>query len=217
MLVLYEDAGIIIFDKIPNIYIYKNSTLVSNVSISILILLERYTVSTFNINLRFGILQRLDRNTTGILLIIKNNRLLVNVMEQLKNRKTNKYYLVISYNTLAKYPANTMFKVRINITFYQSISLDNTLLNIIKCKLYTGVLNQIRIHIKNRGIIIGDNKHGKNHYISTNIIKNKLIKKIYLINRYMLNCYIFEFTHYITNSFICFATYIDHCLYDFLK
>lgn len=175
--IVYEDKDIILVNKPPGLVVHPvpgnwDNTLVNG--------LLAYTNELSGINgvKRPGIVHRLDKDTSGILLVAKNNKSHHSLVEQFKSRKVKKIYRTIVKGKLpyeqgkidapiGRNPnhrkkmavtsdnskkAITLFKV---IEFYK----DYTYLEI---ELKTGRTHQIRVHLSYLGYpILGDGKYGR--------------------------------------------------------
>ena len=207
--IIYEDNYFLIIDKPKNILVYPDKF---NEEITIAHYIKKYfTISNikidFNELIRMGIVHRLDKDTTGALLIAKNQF----VYEKLKNlfydNKIKKEYICLvnnCFNERNKYfKLETMIgrsfdntnKMIINggknqkiavsiITVIRNISNKYSLVN---CELITGRTHQIRAHMK---------------YINHPIINDPVYgieKKPTFLGQY-LHCYSLIFNHPILNK-----------------
>jgi len=174
--IIYEDEDIILINKPVGLIVHpvkgnRTDTLVNA--------LLAHTEKLGNINgtLRPGIVHRLDKNTSGVILVAKNQQSLNNLQKQFKERKTKKIYRTILKGTLpynsgtidapiGRNPKNrtkmavikenskkavTEFKVMKRYNNYTYVEAD----------LKTGRTHQIRVHFAHLGFhIIGDQKYG---------------------------------------------------------
>ncbi|MGX7582764.1 pseudouridine synthase [Candidatus Vidania fulgoroideorum] len=149
----------LIIDKKKNYLVY-NHTLknIKNILSCVYNFLGEKIFDTY----KCGIVQRLDFNTSGLIIISRNN-ISYNLFKKLfKKRKIKKYYFVIC-NKYSKekvvsiknyiYKKN-VYKKKKNINFKYSslkskIIFKNNFNNIVICKMFTGRKNQIKIQFKN--------------------------------------------------------------------
>ena len=211
--ILYEDKELIILDKPNGLTVHpgagqKNYTLTD-------FLTKKYGKNLSNLSGidRPGIVHRLDKDTSGLLLIAKNNKIHKLLQEKFKKREVNRLYLAVVWGLLKKNsgtfkmnigrnPKNrkkfSIFKVggKEAITNYKVKRVFSNVASLIECKLLTGRTHQIRVHLSSSGNpIIGDKKYGKN--------RSKLIKNVdkcianYIISfeRQALHAYYLSFIH----------------------
>ncbi|MDR0674963.1 MAG: RluA family pseudouridine synthase [Mycoplasmataceae bacterium] len=160
--IIYEDNDLIVVDKPKKLIVHPTSFQEQNTLINALI--HKICINDFDDPLRPGIIHRLDRNTTGLIVIAKNKKTYDNLIQQMKNKTLIRKYLAIVHNniendfllinapihrskqnllkmtvsseTKAK-PAQTEIKLLEN---YHNAAL-------IECHLLTGRTHQIRVHL----------------------------------------------------------------------
>ena len=153
--IIHEDEYIIALNKPYDLCVQDGS----NVKISIDRVLKL-------LGFKYHLVHRIDKETTGLLIIAKNATVAAEISELFRGKKINKSYLSVlcgipksqqgiiesKINVLdKKYDAKTQFKV---ISKYKSI------LSLVKFTPLTGRKHQIRIHSKSIDCpILGDNKH----------------------------------------------------------
>lgn len=170
---------------------------------------------------RPGIVHRLDKETTGLLLIAKTDEATYKLSQMIANRDLIRKYVAICYGT-PKLPqfeinaniirdtknrlkmkiARTMGKQAITNVFIREKFRDFTLLDI---KLETGRTHQIRLHLEHYGnSVVGDPIYGTkppsffNRYYKYPELMETLIKT----NRQMLHAFSLEFVHPFTSKVI---------------
>ena len=211
--ILYEDKELIVLDKPSGITVHpgagqKNHTLVD-------FLIKKYGKSLSNLSGidRPGIVHRLDKETSGLLLIAKNNKTHKLLQEKFEKREINRLYLTVVWGLLKKSngtftmnigrnPKNrkkfSIFKVggRKAITKYKVKKNFSNVASLIECKLLTGRTHQIRVHLSSSGnSIIGDKKYGKNKSKLLKNVDKSLINYIISFKRQALHAYFLSFIH----------------------
>ncbi|MAV83105.1 MAG: hypothetical protein CMI90_06560 [Pelagibacteraceae bacterium] len=176
--ILYEDNDLAILNKPYGLLTHKKNE--ADAEPNLCDSLRSYFTIDDNELFKEGIVHRLDKNTSGIIIIAKNLKIKLELKKLFKARSINKYYLTYVLGNFFNKDKNiigkitrqekqrTKFKVSDNIgkdsmtkikhleTFYGSISL-------LECKIITGRTHQIRVHLSEIGYpIIGDKDYHKN-------------------------------------------------------
>ena len=172
--ILYEDADIIVVNKIRGMTVHPAETVHSGTLVNAL-LFHCKDLSGINGVIRPGIVHRLDKDTSGVMVVAKNDFAHVNLAEQIKNKIAQRTYLAIVHGILEDNfgiitgaigrdktdrkkmavtpdgkPAVTEFKV---LERFKNFSY-------VECKLQTGRTHQIRVHMKEIGHpLLGDTKY----------------------------------------------------------
>jgi len=218
--IIYEDDYILVINKPYNLTVHdapsvKDATLVDWLK------LKNISLSTISGEERHGIVHRLDKGTSGVMVVAKTNEAHVGLSKQLEDKSMGRYYLAIIdmplkestiiEKNIARNPNNRLkMSIEENGRFAKSafskIALsDNEKFELIAAKLYTGRTHQIRVHLSsiNRHIL-GDNLYG---------FKGELNK----INRFFLHAYYLYLTHPITNKQMYFKANLPKDIKDFLN
>lgn len=218
--IIYEDDYILVLNKPYNLTVHdapsvKDATLVDWLK------LKNISLSTISGEERHGIVHRLDKGTSGVMVIAKTNEAHLNLSKQLEDKSMGRYYLAIldlalKENVIIEKPIgrnpNNRLKMSIEEngryakSVFSKIALsDNEKFELIACKLYTGRTHQIRVHLSsiNRHIL-GDNLYG---------FKGELNK----INRFLLHAYYLYLTHPVTNKQMCFKANLPKDIKNFLN
>lgn len=174
--ILYEDDYLLVVNKPPHLVVHsapsvKEATLVDwlkNRGVSL---------STISGEERHGIVHRLDKGTTGAMVIAKDNNTHANLSQQLSERKMGRYYLAIIDKPLkndliveANIGRNDKNRLKMGITengkyaktlFKKYLLSKDEKSELIVAKLFTGRTHQIRVHLSTlQRFIIGDNLYG---------------------------------------------------------
>ncbi len=172
--IIYEDEDLLVINKPPGLPVHpaaghKNDTLVN----ALLAYMNKSgNLSTIGGVERPGIVHRLDKDTSGVLLIAKNDHTHLNLSQQFQNREVNKLYEAIVKGTIKKdkgkieksivrHPVNrkkfiTSETGRESLTYYEVIDRkdESTWVRLIP---KTGRTHQLRVHCVSIGHpIIGD-------------------------------------------------------------
>lgn len=175
--IVYEDASIIIVNKCKNMVVHPAPGHNSGTLVNAL-LYHCQDLSSINGVIRPGIVHRIDRNTTGILVICKNDSAHKILAEQLKEHSITRKYHAICYGTfkeengtvnapIGRHPVERK-KMAINhkngreaITHYKVLKTLSGGYSYIECTLETGRTHQIRVHMASIGHpLLGDDVYG---------------------------------------------------------
>ncbi len=97
--VLYEDAGAVVIDKPAGMVVHAGAGIHAGTVVNAL--LHRFSLSTIGGDLRPGIVHRLDRFTTGVLIVAKTDAAHQDLANQFQARTVEKIYLTLVEGTLA--------------------------------------------------------------------------------------------------------------------
>jgi 23S rRNA pseudouridine1911/1915/1917 synthase len=218
--IIYEDEHILVLNKPYNLTVHgapsvKDATLVDWLK------LKNISLSTISGEERHGIVHRLDKGTSGVMVIAKSNEAHAGLARQLEDKSMGRYYLaildlplkdeIIIEKPLARSPNNRL-KIAIvengkmaKSAFSKVALSKNEKYELIACKLFTGRTHQIRVHLAsiNRHIL-GDNLYG---------FKGELNR----INRFYLHAYNLYLIHPITNEKMNFSAELSDDMHSFLE
>ncbi len=212
----FEDEHILIIDKESNLIVHPTFGNSGNTLLNAVI--DKIDASCYAENfLRPGIVHRIDKDTTGLLVIAKTNIATKELQKMFRKRQIKRVYTAIVWgmplpiNGTIKMPIirdknNRMtMKVakngegRLAITHYQTKHVfPNRIASIIECQLETGRTHQIRVHfaaIKNN--VIGDKQYGKRLVLSKKLFNANQINNF---PRQALHATKLTFQHPITNQ-----------------
>ena len=216
--ILHEDKDLIIINKPHNLTVYAGAGKEKITLVNFLKKEYKNNLSNLSGNDRPGIVHRLDKDTSGLMIIAKNNTIHKLLQEKFKKREINRLYLAVVWGLLNKTsgiinrnigrnPKNrqkfSVFtdKGKKAITKFKVKKNFSTIASLIECKLLTGRTHQIRVHLSSCGnSIIGDKKYGK---IKTKLFKNvdkTLINDVITFKRQALHAYFLSFIHPIKNK-----------------
>lgn len=177
--VIYEDDDVLIINKPQGLVVHPGNGHADDTLVNALIYNEKQ-LSTINGLNRIGIVHRIDKDTSGLLLVCKNNNAHNYIAEQLKDHTMHREYLGLVSGVfphekgkviapLARSKTNRM-KYEVNqvngkeaITNFEVVKRFNNY-TLLKFKLETGRTHQIRVHMEYLNHpIVGDPLYGKNN------------------------------------------------------
>lgn len=202
--IVYEDEDFIAINKDPELIVHPS---LSNPNPSLVNGLLAYTedLSDYGGEDRPGIVHRLDMDTSGLILICKNNEVHEYMSRLFKDRQVKKSYIAIVNGKLDKkgeinFPIsrNKFNKTKMAVdpngeksalTYYQPLAYNEDY-TLVKVNIITGRTHQIRVHMAHiNHSVLGDKIYG---------VKKERIKSA----RQMLHAYGLEFIHPKTNKII---------------
>jgi 23S rRNA pseudouridine1911/1915/1917 synthase len=214
--IIYEDQDVIVVDKPQDLVVHPPNLKCQNTLINALVYMGK-ELSDID-PLRTGVVHRLDKETSGILVLAKNNQSHLGLIKQFKERKVEKEYRAICWGRVKQdyltidlpLRRSASNRLKMKVGFLKSKKAftkvevltrfkDSTFLSI---KPITGRMHQIRVHLKFLGYpIVGDKKYGiKDNY-----------KELFL------HAYRLGFYHPIRGSFLQFESPLPIRFSEFIK
>ncbi|NEZ46356.1 RluA family pseudouridine synthase [Clostridium niameyense] len=206
--IVYEDKDVILVNKAQGMVVHPASGLYSGTLVNAL-LYHCKDLSGINGVTRPGIVHRIDKDTSGILIVAKNDKSHNNLAEQFKEHSINRVYIALVEGIIknesgivdapiGRHPVERIKMAVVNggkhaVTHYEVIKRfkNNTL---IKCKLETGRTHQIRVHMAHiLHPLVGDPVYGYK-------------KQRFNLKGQMLHAKILGFVHPSTKEYIEFSS-----------
>ncbi|MBO5349394.1 MAG: RluA family pseudouridine synthase [Clostridia bacterium] len=180
--IVYEDNDIIVVNKPKGLVVHPANGNPDGTLVNAIMNICKDSLSGIGGEKRPGIVHRIDKDTSGLLIIAKNDKAHINMSEQIKDRKVNKKYIALVRGIIKEDEATINMPIARSkkdrkkmavdkdgkeaITHFKVIKrYDNyTLLEI---KIDTGRTHQIRVHMSEIGHpVIGDEvySNGKNEF-----------------------------------------------------
>lgn len=210
--VIYKDEYLIVLSKPAGMVIYPcpghpDGTLLNALAYHV------KKLASVGAPLRPGVVHRLDKETSGVIVIALDDKAYYGLVESFKKRQVQKEYIAIVYGQLkdsgritlpigrADYDRKKMStlakKAKEAITEWKVLKNFKNY-TVVKVKIITGRTHQIRVHFSAIGHpILGDKTYGRKTYI-------QLENRKFPILRQMLHAYRIEFTHPITGKTLQF-------------
>lgn len=201
--VLYEDNDIIVVNKPKGLVVHPANGNPNGTLVNALMKICKGTLSGIGGEIRPGIVHRLDKDTSGVLIVAKNDKAHLALCEQIKNREVKKTYLALTRGIIKENEATINMPIGRSTTDRKKMAVvktgkeaithfrvlerfeENTLLEI---NLETGRTHQIRVHLSQIGYpIVGDMVYSNG--------KNK-----FGVQGQMLHAWKIKFTHPITGK-----------------
>ncbi|NLX61045.1 MAG: RluA family pseudouridine synthase [Tissierellia bacterium] len=160
--IIYEDEDIIVVNKPKGMVVHPAPGSPNNTLVNALL---NYTdkLSDINGKIRPGIVHRLDKDTSGVLVVAKNNEAHMDIAKQLKERTVKRIYIALAHGIFGKdegiidapigrNPRNRLKMAVTNINSKEAITKYKVLerfdkYTLVELSLYTGRTHQIRVHL----------------------------------------------------------------------
>ncbi len=236
--IIYEDEDLIVIDKPSGISMHPGAGNYDNTIVNALMNYDSKNLSDIGDELRPGIVHRIDKDTSGLIVIAKNNSTHEKLSIQFSKHTITRVYQTLIWGKLRpqKGTIETLItrssknrqmmevsssKGKKAITHYETLELFENdkvpTFSFIQCKLETGRTHQIRVHMSHKGNnILGDKKYKKKFKKFKNIDEG-LNNKISNLERQFLHANQLGFDHPRTEERLEFSSNIPKELSDILK
>ena len=224
--IVYEDKSILLINKPKGMVVHPGAGNNENTLVNALLFKYRKkNLSNINGNLRPGIVHRIDKETSGLLVIAKNNLAHASLGEQFSKHTIERKYLCLAWGvvrplkgkistliTRDKRNRQLMTVSEINgkkaITNYMTVKVFNIKdipkISLLECKLETGRTHQIRVHLKYKGtFLLGDKQYGKKK-VRFKKINNEFFNRLNKLSGQALHAKTLGFIHPITKKWMSF-------------
>ena len=211
---LFKD--IIVIDKPSGVVVHPGAGNYENTIVNGLLYKYQNKLSSIGGKLRPGIVHRIDKDTSGVIVVAKNDDAHIHLSEQFSKHTIKRTYETLIWGSLKPQSGTIQEKIsrsirnrqlmavrkekgKIAITNYKTLKIfqnsDLPKISLVECKLETGRTHQIRVHMNFKGNpIIGDKSYGKSKRKFKKI--NPIIeKRINNFNRQALHAKSLGFIH----------------------
>ncbi len=236
--IAHEDDDLIIINKKAGISMHPGAGNYDKTLVNALMNYNSKNLSNIGDELRPGIVHRIDKDTSGLVVIAKNNNSHENLSNQFSEHSIKRVYQALIWGKLR--PQKGKIETLINrssrnrqlmevstkkgkkaITNYKTLEVfennKTPTLSLVECRLETGRTHQIRVHMSYKGNnILGDNKYKKKFKKLKNIDPN-IEKSILKLDRQFLHAKVIGFTHPKTGKKIEFDSNLPNDLEKILK
>ena len=214
--ILYDDDDIIVINKSPGVVVHPGAGNYEETIVNGLLFKYQNNLSSVGGKLRPGIVHRIDKDTSGVIVVAKNDNAHIRLSEQFSNHTIKRIYEALVWGSLKPQNGKINEKIsrsvknrqlmsvrkdkgKIAITNYKTLKVFQNLnlpkISLIECQLETGRTHQIRVHMNFKGNpILGDKSYGKSKKKFKKIDPN-LEKKINNFNRQALHAKSLGFIH----------------------
>lgn len=226
--IIHEDEDIIVVNKPSGLVVHPAAGHYSDTLVNALLHHTNKLGIGFEAG-RPGIVHRIDKDTSGLLVIAKNDSALRFLANQFKNKTVHRVYWCVTYGRfktqagtiktyLKRHPTNRKRFASVKnyddktspggkhaVTHYAVKKESASGFSLVHCKLETGRTHQIRIHLSELGNpIVSDPIYGTKHRLNT-IKSVSLRKQIGLVPHLMLHAAELGFIHPKTKKYLFFS------------
>ena len=223
--IIYEDKDIMVINKPKGMVVHPGAGNYDNTLVNALLFKYKKNLSDLNGKLRPGIVHRIDKETSGLLVVAKNNFAHAHLGSQFSNHSIRRKYICLSWGvvrpldgkiiTLIKRDQKNRKLMTVSdisgkkaITNYKTLKVFNIKdipkISLIECELETGRTHQIRVHLKyKRTSLLGDKQYGKKK-IGFKKINSDFFTKLNKLSGQALHAKTLEFEHPATKKWMSF-------------
>ena len=236
--IIYEDNDVMVINKPAGLVVHPGAGNFDNTLVNALINYDKKNLSSINGELRPGIVHRLDKDTSGVIIVAKNNFAHTHLSKQFNEHSIDRKYIAIVWGKLRPQKGEiktfitrssknrqlmdvSQTKGKLAITNYKTIeTYENDrvpTLSLVEYRLKTGRTHQIRVHMKFKGNpILGDKSYKKKLKKLKDVDPeiNEIIKKI---DRQCLHAKSLGFLHPTKNQKLFFESKLPNDLHKIVK
>lgn len=208
--IIYEDEYLVVVNKPADMIVHPAGKIRSGTLVNALLFHCRDSLSGIGGVIRPGIVHRLDKNTSGLMMVAKNDFAHLDLSKQIKEHQITKKYLTLVHGSLKddsgiinapigrslknrkKMAVTVEGKSREAITRFKVLKRFPNY-TLVEATLYTGRTHQIRVHLAFIGHpIVGDQLYGRK-------------RRGLSINRQALHSYVLGFVHPLSKKYMEFS------------
>ena len=229
--IVFEDKDLVVVDKPPGMVVHPGAGNKTNTLVNALLEHCKNDLSGIGGYERPGIVHRIDKMTSGLIIIAKNDDSHRNLSNQFKNREIKKIYEAFVWNKLptpegkinlniirSAYNRKKMIvtnnnKGRSAVTTYKLLNEYNVSKNLfishVQLNIFTGRTHQIRVHMEHlKNCLVGDTTYKQKNLFKNKRELNKLEKSLIDIEnsgRHALHAKMISFKHPVLNKKLDFS------------
>jgi len=233
--IVYEDKDILIVNKPAGMVVHPGAGNHNNTLVNALVYKYKKKLSNANGSDRPGIVHRIDKETSGLLVVAKNNNAHANLGKQFSDHTIKRTYQALSWGILRPLSGKietligrsrknrqlmsvTEISGKKAVTNYTTVKVfeikDIPKISFIECELETGRTHQIRVHMAYKGCsLLGDQQYGKKN-LKFKKINEDFENRLKILNRQALHAKSLGFIHPTKKKFVSFESKLPQ---DFKK
>lgn len=233
--ILYEDHDLIVINKAAGLVVHPAPGNEDGTLVNALLAHCGESLTGIGGEKRPGIVHRLDKDTSGIIVVAKTEQALTKLSEDFANRNIDRLYLALCWGVLSPtkgsiegnigrdpYDRKRMAVVKrggkFARTHYKTLQLINPAISLIQCKLDTGRTHQIRVHLSKEGHpLIGDPIYLKRVPAISKQLSNEQRNNALDFPRQALHATFLGFVHPTSGKYLQFETDLPKDMQDLIK
>lgn len=221
LVIVYEDDDLIVIDKPAGMVVHPAPGASDNTLVNALLHHCAGTLSGIGGVKRPGIVHRIDKDTSGLLVAAKNDRAHHGLARQFAKHSIERVYLALCWGAplprhgevegaIGRNPADRKKMAIVPggkpaLTYFKVISIFGDYASLVECRLATGRTHQIRVHMTSIGHpLVGDQLYGKGNRKSTAPVTAKTLLTAF--PRQALHAKILGFDHPISGEKLLFES-----------
>lgn len=180
--IIYEDKDIIVINKPKGLVVHPANGNPDGTLVNAIMAICKDSLSGIGGEIRPGIVHRLDKDTSGILIVAKNDEAHINLSQQIKNREVKKTYIALVRGVVKENEATIDMPIGRSKNDRKKMAVDKNGKNavthfkvlkrydgytLLQVNIETGRTHQIRVHLSEIGYpVVGDivYSNGKNKF-----------------------------------------------------
>ena len=224
--IVFEDKDILVINKPAGMVVHPGAGNYTETLVNALIYKYK-KLSDLNGSTRPGIVHRIDKETSGLLVVAKNNKAHAHLGKQFNDHSITRTYQALVWGVLrplsgrietliGRSRKNRQLMSVTEITGKKAVTNYSTLkvfdirdvpkISFVECQLETGRTHQIRVHMAYKGnSLLGDQQYGKKN-LKFKKLNEEFAEKLKVLNRQALHAKNLGFIHPTTNKFISFES-----------
>ena len=199
--IVYEDKDLLVIDKPAGLVIHPGAGNQSGTLVNALINHCGESFSFVGENQRPGIVHRIDKDTSGLVVVAKNDFIHANLSDQFSKHSIKRKYIAICWGVITppkgtisslisrsdrnrKKMKSSKIKGKKAVTHYKTLRTlkdekNNKVASVVECQLETGRTHQIRVHLSEKGHpIFGDKVYGRSPMRKLKALSEENIEQI---------------------------------------
>ena len=224
--IVFEDKDILVINKPAGMVVHPGAGNYTKTLVNALIYKYK-KLSDLNGSTRPGIVHRIDKETSGLLVVAKNNKAHAHLGKQFNDHSIARTYQALVWGVLrplsgrietliGRSRKNRQLMSVTEITGKKAVTNYSTLkvfdikdipkISFVECQLETGRTHQIRVHMAYKGnSLLGDQHYGKKN-LKFKKLNEEFAEKLKVLDRQALHAKNLGFIHPTTNKFISFES-----------
>lgn len=232
--IVFEDADLLVLNKPPGLVVHPAAGNWDKTLVNALLAHCGDSLSGIGGVARPGIVHRLDKDTSGLMVVAKNDKTHQSLTAQFADRSLSRVYQALVWGlpnplegevegAIGRHPRARQKMAVVTqggkeaLTYYETLEAFGTLVSLVSCKLATGRTHQIRVHLAHKGHpVVGDPLYGSRKRTPSGADKG-LVAQLQNFPRQALHAGEIKFIHPGTGRRVSFKAPLPKDMADLLK